>query len=84
MRVHTAKVWGDHRFYKFARTSIRPGVVRRSDEERSAVATYVPVPNPKATLKPSPRPGRWRAGPDGVRVPTGPKRVPARLWVPKT
>ena len=79
-RGHMAREWSGQAFYEEAKTSNRQG------ENRYIVVVlsrrYMRVPNPKAKEKPSKRPGRWRAGPDGVRYLMGPKPVPAAIWVP--
>jgi hypothetical protein len=76
MKGHTAREWNGHDFYVEARTSVHPGVTSSIQ-----TTTYVRVPNPKASEKVSKRPGRWRAGPDGVKVALGPKPVRPFTWV---
>jgi hypothetical protein len=63
-------------FYEAAETSIRPGATPSMYFQR-----FVRVPNPKAQSKRPKRAGRWRAGPDGVRVLTGPRPVRAFVWI---
>jgi hypothetical protein len=78
LKGHLEREWSGAAFYEEARTSVRPGI---SEDVRAF--PYVPTSNPKAKDKPSKRPGRWKAGPDGARVPVGPKRVQPRVWVEK-
>ncbi len=67
---------GYQSFYEAADSSIRPEVAVQG----TGFTKYVRVPNPKAQEKMSKRKGRWRAGPDLVRVPQGPEPWRPFVW----
>jgi hypothetical protein len=67
---------GYQSFYDAAETSIRPGVAVTG----TGFTRYVRVPNPKTQKQMSKRVGRWRAGPDGARVPVGPEPWRPFVW----
>lgn len=79
-RGHMAREWSGQAFYEEAKASVRQGEIPAPGYVRTQA--YVRIPNPKAANKPSKRAGRWRAGPDGVRHPMGPKPVAPAVWIP--